>query len=670
MFESACNCNDPKAIRGTSASDTLRGTSKADIICGFDGHDTLTGQGGHDCLYGGVGIDTLDGGGGADKLYGGQDGDTLKGGSGNDLLDGGSGSDNLDGGKNTDTCLNGETVTTCESFSSLKEITPPSKRSEFIAKEGSRLNPFENIKHASNEISSHTGSRVGRISSYIASLRLILASLLFASNAFAQIPPTAFIDLEYFYDGVSNVTGIVDHNDSANNCTMQYDSLDRLTNADGPWGVGSFTYDSVGNRTSKDIAGENINYSYGADNRLSGVVHDANGNIIDDGVFTYTYDSENRLIQVTNGVDVTTYKYDGDGRRISKTVNGEKTYYAYGTGLNVLTEFNSQGIPKFDYIYAGNKNIARVNFDATGTPESKTFYHSDHLGSNIAITDATSTVEWDRVYLPYGEGFNDPNVDFLQNTHEYTAKELDEDIGLYYYGARYYNPAIGRFMSVDPAGGDLTDPQSWNRYAYVQNNPYKYVDPDGEFAIFAAAAIAGIGLLTFPDVANAPATLFDELIPLQSNLELAGKLIVSEIGGYFTAKAISRAVGLVKGFIFGKVVRIVDKGTAPEKLYHYGFSRNADEILKSGLKPGPSGKIYTTPQGNLSPLQAQIDLALPPNRGLRDAVFEIDVAALQKLGIDIPPSTQIGRKYNMPGGELENVFELPLIPQEAIKRVR
>src|SRR3990170_4089492 len=296
-FESACNCNDPKAIRGTSGNDTLRGTSKADIICGFDGHDTLIGQGGNDCLYGDVGIDTLDGGGGADQLYGGQDGDTLKGGSGNDLLDGGSGTDNLDGGKNTDTCLNGETVTTCESFSSLKEITPPSKRSEFIAKEGSRLNPFENIKHASNEISSHTGSRVGRISSYIASLRLILASLLFASNAFAQIPPTAFIDLEYFYDGVSNVTRIVDHNDSANNCTMQYDGLDRLTVADGPWGVGSFTYDSVGNRTSKDIAGENVNYSYGADNRLSGVVHDANGNIIDDGVFTYTYDSENRLIE-------------------------------------------------------------------------------------------------------------------------------------------------------------------------------------------------------------------------------------------------------------------------------------------------------------------------------------------------------------------------------------
>ncbi|MGH7802113.1 MAG: RHS repeat domain-containing protein, partial [Thermodesulfobacteriota bacterium] len=369
----------------------------------------------------------------------------------------------------------------------------------FFAQKEGHFSSLVTIKNTSNKTSSNNTSGLGRISSYIGSLRLVLISLLFTTNAYAQgtISPTPFIDLEYFYDGVGNITNITDRIDSQNSCTMQYDSLDRLTNADGLWGAGSFTYDSVGNRTSKDIAGENINYSYGADNRLSGVVHDANGNIIDDGVFTYTYDSENRLISATNGVDVITYEYDGDGRRIKRVTNGETTYYAYGVGLNVLTEFSGQRVPKFDYIYAGNKNIARVNFDGSGVKEGKTFYHSDHLGSNIAITDATSTVEWDRVYLPYGEGFNDPNVDFLQNTHEYTAKELDEDIGLYYYGARYYNPSIGRFMSVDPALGDPNDPQSWNRYAYVQNNPFNYVDPDGEAACDVASELGGLaGQLT------------------------------------------------------------------------------------------------------------------------------------------------------------------------------
>jgi RHS repeat-associated protein len=108
---------------------------------------------------------------------------------------------------------------------------------------------------------------------------------------------------------------------------------------------------------------------------------------------------------------------------------------------------------------------------------SKTFYHPDHLGSTIGLTDQETTKVWDRTYLPYGGTFTGTGT--TENTHQYTAKELEAATGLYYYGARYHNPNIGRFMSVDPAGADPTDPQSWNRYAYVLNNPYKYVDPDG-----------------------------------------------------------------------------------------------------------------------------------------------------------------------------------------------
>jgi RHS repeat-associated protein len=319
---------------------------------------------------------------------------------------------------------------------------------------------------------------LSRISSRIDSLILVLVLVLLASNAYAQFSPVPFIDLEYFYDGVGNVDRISDYIDPQNNCTMQYDDLDRLTVADGPWGAGSYTYDSIGNRTSKDINGQNISYTYGtSDNRLSGFSYDANGNVIGDGTFTYDYDSENRLIQVTNGTDAITYGYDGEGRRISQTINGETTIFAYGVGLNVLTEFSGTGVPKFDYIYAGSRNIARINFDGSGVPVSKAFYHPDHLGSTIGLTDQETTKVWDRMYLPYGGTFT--GTGSTENTHQYTAKELEAATGLYYYGARYHNPSIGRFMSVDPAGADPTDPQSWNRYAYVKNNPYKYVDPDG-----------------------------------------------------------------------------------------------------------------------------------------------------------------------------------------------
>jgi RHS repeat-associated protein len=217
--------------------------------------------------------------------------------------------------------------------------------------------------------------------------------------------------------------------------------------------------------------------------------------VLQDDNFTYDYDSENQLIAVrSGGTVIVQYQYDGDGRRISKTVNnGEKAYYGYGAGINVLTEFNGQGVPRFDYIYAGNRNISRVNFDSNGAIQSKTFYHTDHLGSNIAITDETSTVVWNQSYLPFGDFYS--GTGSIDNTHQYTEKEFEEETGLYYYGARYYHPGLGRFMSVDPVIGDLTDPQSWNRYSYTLNNPFKYVDPDGEdpqLIFDAASALGGI----------------------------------------------------------------------------------------------------------------------------------------------------------------------------------
>lgn len=106
----------------------------------------------------------------------------------------------------------------------------------------------------------------------------------------------------------------------------------------------------------------------------------------------------------------------------------------------------------------------------------------------------------------------------------------------------------------------------------------------------------------------------------------------------------------------------------PERLYHY-TSRNPERIMSEGLVPGPGGNVFTTPNGNLSPLQAQIDLALPPNRGLPTHLIEIDVATLRQLGYPIPRGGQVGRAYNMPGGGCEVVFPHE-IPPSALRLVR
>jgi hypothetical protein len=91
--------------------------------------------------------------------------------------------------------------------------------------------------------------------------------------------------------------------------------------------------------------------------------------------------------------------------------------------------------------------------------------------------------------------------------------------------------------------------------------------------------------------------------------------------------------------------------------YHYTFREAVASIEKNGLRPGS----YATPNGALSPLQAQIDLALPPNRGLTNAVLRIDLAGLRKAGYEIPKLTRVGRSFNMPGGgyELRFPYEVP-----------
>lgn len=122
----------------------------------------------------------------------------------------------------------------------------------------------------------------------------------------------------------------------------------------------------------------------------------------------------------------------------------------------------------------------------TSTPVAKAgeivhFYHNDHVGSSLALTDQDGNVVWTRDYKPFGEEIA-LGGETTANTHKYAGRELDPETGLYCYSGRYYDPALGRFISVHPAGDDPSHPQSWNLYAYGLNNPYTSVDLDGKTA--------------------------------------------------------------------------------------------------------------------------------------------------------------------------------------------
>jgi RHS repeat-associated protein len=163
------------------------------------------------------------------------------------------------------------------------------------------------------------------------------------------------------------------------------------------------------------------------------------------------------------------YKYDPFGRRIEKEVNGVVSRYVYD-GPNILAEYDGDGKVKARYIH----NLAVDDPLAMEQGGKTYYYHKDGLGSIVSMSDETGQTVQGYEYDSFGRILSRSGN--IQNPFTYTGREYDEETGLYYYRARYYDPHPGRFLTKDPigfAGGDL------NLYRYVQNNPVNRIDPWG-----------------------------------------------------------------------------------------------------------------------------------------------------------------------------------------------
>lgn len=112
-----------------------------------------------------------------------------------------------------------------------------------------------------------------------------------------------------------------------------------------------------------------------------------------------------------------------------------------------------------------------------------TYYHTDALGSIIAASDEEGKVIWEKTYDSHGREVLSTEDGKEFEGQAYTGKPYDEETGLVYLGQRYYDPQIKRFMGMDPVGFTASNPASFNRYTYANNNPYKFIDPDGRQAV-------------------------------------------------------------------------------------------------------------------------------------------------------------------------------------------
>ena len=114
---------------------------------------------------------------------------------------------------------------------------------------------------------------------------------------------------------------------------------------------------------------------------------------------------------------------------------------------------------------------------------------SNDAGNVTSLTGNTQSTVATYEYEAFGNIVSETGT--ANNNYKFSTKNLDDESGLYYFGARYYDPEIGRFITKDPDGGDVTDPQSLNPYGYVKNNPLNLVDPDGEYALAPAVVLVG-----------------------------------------------------------------------------------------------------------------------------------------------------------------------------------
>jgi RHS repeat-associated protein len=272
----------------------------------------------------------------------------------------------------------------------------------------------------------------------------------------------------------------------AQTCSYSHDDLTRIAsvNCGSVWSQ-TFSYDAFGNLSKSGSMSFQPTYS-ATTNQMTSIgsstpTYDLDGNVENDFLHTYSWDANSRPVTV-DGVNLT---FDALGRMVEQNRSGTYTEIVYSPSGARLALMSGASLQKGYVPLTGGSMVV---YNSTGLAY---YRHSDWIGSSRLASTSTRTVYFDGAYGPFGE----PYAQSGTNDLSFTGMNQDTVSNLYDFAAREYG-IQGRWPSPDPAGVSsvcTSDPQTWNRYAYVRNSPLFAFDPNGMVTLTAPMGGGGGG---------------------------------------------------------------------------------------------------------------------------------------------------------------------------------
>jgi RHS repeat-associated protein len=424
--------------------------------------------------------------------------------------------------------------------------------------------------------------------------------------------------------------------------TNGYDMLNRLVSIAFGSTPGKLAYDVADNLTSRSIGGTSVTSTYDAGHELLtqattngaslAFTYDAYGNRIQKAIsggptLGYSYDQANRLTQLST----TTFAYNGDGLRVTKQDGaGAVQHFTWelGDGTPILIK-DATG----SYVTGpGGRPIEQI------MPDNTVFYLiADELGSTETITNSGGQPVTQYAYPdPYGavtlSQSGTPQTPFL-----YAGQYTDSDTGLQYLGSRYYDGTTGNFLTPDAAAGLTRQP-----YSYAGDSPFNAAGLSSQLPSLSGTPeptpdlLHRVAATSVQGVGNFLGETHDDLVsgdPLHVTLGVVNsfQIALTFMGAAEDALTLGRAI----------LPTLADESSAlPRVLYHYS-TRPPEDVFRTGLRSDKYDRVFLTTAGDLSPVKAQIELALPGGRGYPTSLWAVRTADLQALGLKLTGPRQV-----------------------------